>query len=140
MKRQMEKVGKKMNFKDQNTNLNCFANQIQKWFSCRKFTAGILKTDGKWLVQAKKEGIWRSCTASARAFRVLIEGTPNDFTITTSTGKWINNTASLAIVTVLTGAILLPFVGIAALWTKKIEKDVIDFINTTVDFVEKNTE
>ena len=86
---------------------------------------------------SQKKGVWRACTASARDIAVVIEGDPNDFTILVHPSKWISNLTSLTILSLLSLGALLPFCGIATAWIMKIRKDLKEFIELRIDFIEK---
>ena len=72
-----------------NTDLDALTATICKWFQDSKYATQMLRSesDKKWLIQARKKGVWRACTASARDIAVVIEGDPNDFTILCRPGK-----------------------------------------------------
>jgi hypothetical protein len=124
-----------------NTDLNALTATICKWFKDNKYATQMLRSENqnKWLVQARKKNIWRACTASAREIAVVIEGDPNDFTILVRPSKWINNMTSLAVLSLLSMGAFLPFCGIAAAWIIKIRKDLKEFIELRIDFIEKAT-
>ena len=124
-----------LHYEKKNVNLTALVTNIEKWFKERNFTTQTLQAQSKWLIQGTKQGIWRSITASARAYSIRIDGSPDDFKIEIGVGKWINNTTSLAIITILSGTLLLPFCGAAALWSKKISRDLKNYIELTIDFV-----
>ena len=133
-----------LHYTGKNTNLNALTATIAKWFQDQKFATQMLQSDieRKWLIQARKKNVWRACTASARELAVVIEGEPNDFTVKVAASKWTNNLASLTVLTLLSLGTLLPFCGIATVWIIKIRKDLKEFIDLMIDFVEKvgNTE
>ncbi|MFH2044817.1 MAG: hypothetical protein ABIK92_06705 [Pseudomonadota bacterium] len=124
-----------IHYEGKNADLDVLAANIEKWFKEKEFTTQKLQAETKWLVQATKQNLWRIITASTRAFSVRIDGSPDDFQIEIGEGKWINNTTSLAIITILSGAILLPFCGTATMWSKKISSDLKKYIDLTIDFV-----
>jgi len=126
-------------YTDKNVNLSTLTSEIGKWFKERKFAIQMLHSDDekKWLIQARKKGVWRSCTASSRELAVVIEGEPNDFTINVAPSKWINNLTSLTVLSLLSLGVLLPFCGIATIWVVKIRKDLKEFIDLRLDFIEK---
>lgn len=140
IKSKKEKKPDIQHYEGKNVNLKTFSNGIEKWFKERNFATQSMQAENKWLVQARKQGVWRTVSASARAFSIFIEGTPNDFSVKIGTGKWINNATSLAVITILSGTVLLPFCGIATAWSKKIKSDLKAFIDLTIDFVEKAIE
>ena len=135
----IEKKPDILRYADKNVNLNTLTAEIAKWFKERKFAIQMLQSneENKWLIQARKKGIWRSCTASARELAVIVEGEPNDFKIDVTPSKWINNLTSLTVISLLSLGVLLPFCGIATLWIVKIRKDLKEFIDLRLDFIEK---
>ena len=141
---QIEKEPDILHYTGKNTDLDALTATIGKWFQDQKFATQMLQSDieRKWLIQARKKNVWRACTASARELAVVIEGEPNDFTVKVAACKWTNNLASLAVLTLLSLGTLLPFCGIATVWIVKIRKDLKEFIDLMIDFVEKvgNTE
>ena len=135
----IEKQPEILRYTDKNVDLNSLTAEITKWFKEKKFAYQMLKSaEGeKWLIQARKQGVWRSCTASSRELAVIIDGEPNDFTIKVSPSKWINNITSLTVISLLSLGALLPFCGIATLWIVKIRKDLKEFIDLRLDFIDK---
>lgn len=123
-----------------NVNLNAFVDSIEKWFKERKFATQSMHAEAKWLLQARKQGILRAVTASARDFSVLINGKPDDFTVEIRTGKWINNITALIVICMLSLGLYIPFGIIITAWTKKIKEDLKAFIDLTIDFVDKASE
>lgn len=135
----IEKQADTLRYADKNVNLSTLTAEIGKWFKERKFVIQMLQSDedNKWLIQARKKGIWRACTASARELAVIVEGDPNDFKIDVAPSKWVNNLTSLTVISLLSLGVLLPFCGIATLWVVKIRKDLKEFIDLRLDFIEK---
>lgn len=131
-----------LHYTGRNTDLDSLAETICKWFQDSKYITQKLssESDKKWLVQARKKGVWRACTASARDIAVVIEGDPNDFTVLVHPSKWINNLTSLTVLTILSLGSIFPFCGIATAWILKIRRDLKEFIDLRVDFVEKAAE
>jgi len=126
-------------YTDKSTDLDALTATICKWFQDSKYATQMLRSesDKKWLIQARKKGVWRACTASARDIAIVIEGDPNDFTILVHPSKWINNLTSLTVLSLLSLGALLPFCGIATAWIMKIRKDLKEFIDLRIDFIEK---
>lgn len=137
--RQVEKELDILHYAEKNSDLDALTATIGKWFKDRKFAIQMLKNsdEGKWLIQARKKGVWRACTASARELAIIIEGEPNDFKISLAPSKWINNLASLTVLSLLSLGVLLPFCGIATAWIIKIRSDLKEFIDLRIDFVPK---
>jgi len=51
--------------------------------------------------------------------------------------KWINNLTSLTVLSLLSLGALLPFCGIATACIMKIRKDLKEFLELRIDFIEK---
>lgn len=132
-----KKKSKVIEYKDKNVDLNSLAKDIENWFKSEGYVTQISCQQDKYLVQATKTGWFRTIIASSRAFNVLIEGSPNNFTVTLGAGAWINNLAVVGVAAVLTCGLIFFAVGGAALWAKKIQNDVFKYIDQRAIFGEK---
>lgn len=110
---------------------------VETWFSEQGYQTQTNKTDGTRLLQAAKTEAWRKAVGASRAFNVLIQGQPNDFSVDLSTGEWASNLTAGGVAAVLTGGASLLISGVAAGWSKKIEGDLWSFIDQKVMFGEK---
>jgi hypothetical protein len=88
-------------------------------------------------LQAAKTEAWRKAVGASRAFNVLIQGQPDDFSVDLSTGEWASNLTAGGVAAVLTGGATLLISGIAVGWSKKVEIDLWTFIDQKVMFGEK---
>lgn len=127
----------KKNYRDNNRDLEVLLKDIETWFSEQGYQTQTNKSDRTWLLQAAKTEAWRKVVGASRAFNVLIQGQPNDFSVDLSTGEWASNLAAGGVAAVLTGGATLLISGVAAGWSKKIESDLWSFIDHKVMFGEK---
>jgi hypothetical protein len=124
-------------YRDQNRDLDSLLRNIEAWFSEQGYQTQTNKGDGTWLLQAAKTEMWRKVVGASRAFNVMIQGQPNDFSVDLSTGEWASNLAAGGVAAVLTGGATLLISGVTAGWSKKIESDLWTFIDQKVMFGEK---
>jgi|GEM_PF-707313 len=127
----------KKSYTNNNRDLDVLSKEIQTWFDEQGYDTQTNKTDGTWLLQAAKNQGWRKAVGASRAFNVLIQGQPNDFSVDLSIGEWASNLAAGGVAAVLTGGATLLISGVAAGWSKKIEGDLWSFIDQKVMFGEK---
>lgn len=118
--------------------LNVLFRDIENWFKELGYQTQTNKTDKSWLLQAAKTEMWRKAVGASRAFNVLIEGEPNDFSVDLSTGEWASNLAAGGVAAILTGGGTLLVSGVLAGWSKKVEVDLWTFIDQKVMFGEKS--
>ncbi|MBD2326831.1 SHOCT domain-containing protein [Alkalinema sp. FACHB-956] len=128
----------KKTYQDKDRDLEALLRDIEVWFTGQGYQTQTNKTDGTWLLQAAKNETWRKAVGASRAFNVLIQGQPKDFSVELSTGEWASNLTAGGVAAVLTGGATLLVSGIAAGWSKKIEIDLWNFIDQKVMFGEKS--
>lgn len=131
-----KRMAKKV-YHDRNTDLGLLARDVELWFVENGYIVESDSTDGAWIVQAKKEETWRKALGAARAFRVLITGEPNNFSVEVGTGNWTSNLAAGGVAAVLTGGASIIGSGLATGWSKKIESDIMTYIDNKVIFGKK---
>jgi hypothetical protein len=127
----------KKSYRDKNRDLGVLLKDIEAWFSEQGYQTQTNKADGTWFLQAAKTEMWRKAVGASRAFNVLVQGHPNDFSVDLSTGEWASNLTAGGVAAVLTGGASLLISGVAAGWSKKIEGDLWNFIDQKIMFGEK---
>jgi hypothetical protein len=127
----------KKTYSNKNRDLDVLLKDIETWFNGQGYQTQTNMTDGTRLLQAAKTEAWRKAVGASRAFNVLIEGQPNDFSVDLSTGEWASNLTAGGVAAVLTGGATLLISGVAAGWSKKIEGDLWNFIDQKIMFGEK---
>lgn len=124
-------------YQDKDRDLNALLKDIDTWFREQDYQIQTNKAEGTWFLQAAKNETWRKLVGASRAFNVMIQGHPKDFSVELSTGEWASNLAAGGVAAVLTGGTTLLISGITAGWSKKIESDLWSFIDQKVMFGEK---
>lgn len=127
----------KKTYRDKDRDLSVFLRDIETWFSQQGYQTQTNHADGTFFLQAAKTEAWRKAVGASRAFNVLIQGEPKDFSVELSTGEWTSNLTAGGVAAVLTGGASLLISGVAAGWSKKIEADLWSFIDQKVMFGEK---
>lgn len=89
--------------------------------------------DNKMLIQAQKGGFFREIITAERALNILIDGSPNSFTVTVGIGKWVQNIAVTMAETVLLTELFLPLDVAEMLWNFNVEQKVVAKIDRLVN-------
>ena len=121
-----------MRFQGKNKDLNLLSQQIIQQLTAKDYkTQCTIKHMGI-IIQAQKAGILRDIITADRAFSILITGQPNDFSIQVGIGKWIQNLAVATVEAVLMPSLFLSVDVPEMLWTREIEKGIIQEIKGIV--------
>lgn len=88
---------KVMRFQGKNKDLNQLSQQIVQQLSTEGYKTQSATAPLGIVIHAKKAGILRGIITADRAFSILVTGQPNDFSIHTGLGKWIQNLAVAAV-------------------------------------------
>lgn len=127
----------KKTYLDQNSDLEALQRDIESWFKEQDYQVQSNKTTNTWFVQAQQTEGWRKFVGASRAFNVLIQGQPNDFSVEVGTGEWASNLTAGGVAAVLTGGASILVSGIVTGWSIKIESDLWNFIDQKVMFATK---
>jgi len=123
---------KVLHFTGKNKDLNQLSQQIVSQLKSEGYKTQIATTQLGIVIQAQKAGILRDIITADRAFSIVISGQPNDFTIHVGIGKWVQNIAVAAVETILITWLFLAVDIPEMLWTREVEKTVINEINQIV--------
>jgi hypothetical protein len=80
------------------------------------------------VIQATKSGILRDIITANRAFTILITGDPNNFVVHIGIGKLIQNLGVAAAETILLTGLFLAVDVPEMLWTRHVEKEILERI------------
>jgi hypothetical protein len=84
------------------------------------------------VIQAKKGGFLSGLIAADRAFTVLVDGTPADFTVRLGVGKWLEHLGVTAVETLFLSALFLPVDVAETLWNLEVENKIAKEIDALV--------
>ncbi|MGI0075056.1 MAG: hypothetical protein ACREA5_03835, partial [Nitrosotalea sp.] len=82
--------------------------------------------------QAQKAGILRDIITADRAFTIMITGNSDNFAIHIGIGKWVQNIAVAVAETLLLSALFLAIDIPEMLWTRHVEKEILQKITQMV--------
>jgi hypothetical protein len=84
------------------------------------------------VIQAQKGGFLRSIITADRAFTILIDGEPNNFTVRVGVGRWLKHLAITGVEALLLSELFL-FVDVPeTLWNLEIENKILKTIDSFV--------
>ena len=120
-----------------NEDLNTVYQKLLLWFKLRQYEVEGKESPDEYFIQARKTGLIRTFTGTNLAFKVRIYRSnhsqeQNEFTIESTTGKWISNLAGAGFASMFTGGItVLTGLGGAA-WTLIVENNMVDYVNNVL--------
>ncbi|MGC2035608.1 MAG: hypothetical protein WA761_09230 [Thermoplasmata archaeon] len=123
---------KTLRFQGKNKDLGQLAQQIEQMMKADGYKTQSAPSPAGQVIQAQKAGILRDIITADRAFTILISGQPNDFTVRVGIGKWIQNLAVAVAEAVLLSVLFLAVDVPEMLWTRHIEKEVIQKITQLI--------
>ena len=80
------------------------------------------------VIQATKAGILRDIITADRAFTILLTGDPNNFVVHIGIGKLVQNLAVAAAEAILLTGLFLVVDVPEMLWTRHVEKEILERI------------
>ncbi len=111
------------------------------WFKEREYEVDSGEADGIYLIQSRKTGKLRTLTGMNIAFkiRLFLSDEPNEFVFESATGQWAQNIAGAGITALFTGGITLLTGAAGAGWAMKVERDIVDFMENSLQFRKTRT-
>jgi hypothetical protein len=127
-------IGEKVrHYQGKNTDLNVLKGKIEEYLKGDgfKIQSSTPSPHGT-VIQAQKGGFLRSIITADRAFTILIDGEPNNFTVRVGVGKWLKHLAITAVEALLLTDLFL-FVDVPeTLWNLEIENKILKTIDSFV--------
>lgn len=129
-------------FQTPNPNLQTISKRLVLWFKQNEYDVEAVEDDNVQLIQAKKTGTFRTLTGTNIAFTLKLynSDTPDEFVCETSTGQWTANITGAATTALFTGGLTLVTGALGAAWTVKVERDIVEFMESTLKFRKLRTE
>lgn len=119
-------------YQNKSRNLNEVSQQVEQQLQAQGFKTQSRQLPTGFVIQAQKAGILRDIITADRAFTIMLEGQPDDFTVTVGIGKFIQNLAVVAIEAILLSELFLLVDVPEMLWTLHVENGIMKEINTIV--------
>lgn len=127
------KASKTMRYQDKNIDLEKLRADVTAYLQSDGFKIQQPKQNqSQMLIQAQKGGFLREIVSSERALNIMIQGTPNDFTVQIGIGKWVQNIAVTAVETLLITELFLPLDVAEMAWNFEVENKIAKQIDTMV--------
>ncbi|MGA7087424.1 MAG: hypothetical protein WA724_06455 [Candidatus Dormiibacterota bacterium] len=116
-------IGEKIqHFQDKHTHLAQLQGQIENYLKTDGFkTQTSSPSPHGTLIQAKKGGFLTAVIDANRALTVLIDGDPDNFTVRTGIGKWLEHLGVMAVETLLLSELFLVVDVAEMAWNLEIE-------------------
>jgi hypothetical protein len=116
-------IGEKIqHFQDKHTDLARLQGQIEDYLKSDGFkTQASPPSPHGTVIQAKKGGFLSAVIDADRALTILIDGEPDNFTIRTGVGKWLEHLAVAAVETLLLSELFLVVDVAETAWNVEIE-------------------
>ncbi len=117
-------IGEKVQqFQGKHTDLGQLQGQIESYLKSEGFTVQTSPggTHG-YVLQAKKGGFLAGLIDADRALTILISGDPDDFTVRTGVGKWLERLGIAAVETLLISELFLVVDVAEMAWNVEIEE------------------
>lgn len=129
-------------FQTASPNLDAISKRLVVWFKQHEYEVDSVQDDQCYLVQAKKTGSLRTLTGTNIAFKITLSpsDTADEFICDMSTGKWTANIAGAGMTALFTGGATLLTGAMGAAWTYKVERDIVEFMESTLKFKKIRTE
>ena len=127
-------VGEKVKqYTGKNTDLNVLKSKVETYLEGQGFKvqSSVPSSQGI-LIQAQKGGFLRDFITADRAFNILIDGEPNNFTVRIGVGKWFKNIGIAAVEALLLSEIFLAIDVPEMLWNLEIEGKILKQIDSLI--------
>jgi hypothetical protein len=125
-------IGEKVrHYQGKNTDLNVLKGKIEEYLKGDGFKVqSSTPSPHGTVIQAQKGGFLRSIITADRAFTILIDGEPNNFTVRVGVGRWLKHLAITAVEALLLTDLFL-FVDVPeTLWNLEIENKILKTIDS----------
>jgi hypothetical protein len=127
-------IGEKVrHYQGKNTDLNVLKGKIEEYLKGDGFKVqSSAPSPHGTVIQAQKGGFLRSIITADRAFTILIDGEPNNFTVRVGVGRWLKHLAITAVEALLLTELFLLVDVPETLWNLEIENKILKAIDSFV--------
>jgi hypothetical protein len=135
LRKEKAMIGEKVrHYEGKNTDLNLLKQKIEEYLQTEHFTvqSSTPSAHGT-VIQARKGGFLSAVIAADRAFTILIDGEPNNFTVRLGIGKWLEHLGVTAVEALLISELFLLVDVPEMLWNLEIENKMAKQIDSLVE-------
>ena len=121
------------NYVGRTCNLELLAEAIVEYFETRGYETQSAPKELGYVIQARKEGTFRTVVAADRSFTLTVEGEPDSFVVSFGFGKWLQSLSVAALEGIAIGpSVLLAEVPIPT-WDYEIEREFWSYVEEQVE-------
>ena len=127
-------IGEKVrHYEGKNTDLNAEKAKIEQYLEGDGFKIQSSTPSPHGIViQGQKGGFLSSVIAADRAFTILIDGEPNNFTVRVGVGKWLKHLGVTAVEALLISELFLLVDVPEMLWNLEVENKIVKQIDSFI--------
>jgi hypothetical protein len=121
-----------LRYKGKNKNVEKLGKEIVQELIEQDYKVESNATPNRVVIQARKDGVLRDIITANRAFTILLQGSPEDFTVRIGIGKLVQNLSVAAAEALVLSNLFLVIDIPEMLWTTQVEKGIIKDIKEIV--------
>ncbi len=127
-------IGEKVrHYQGKNTDLSALKEKIEQYLQADGFkTQSSTPSPHGTVIQTKKGGFLSAVIAADRAFTILIDGEPNNFTVRVGIGKWLEHLGVTAVEVLLVSELFILVDVPEMLWDLEVESKILKQIDSFV--------
>jgi hypothetical protein len=128
-------IGEKVrHYEGKNTDLDALKAKIEEYLQGDGFKVqSSAPSPHGTLIQVRKGGFLSAVIAADRAFNILIDGEPDNFTVRVGIGKWLEHLGVTAVETLLLSGLFLLVDVPEMLWNLEVETKIVKQIDSLVE-------
>lgn len=127
-------IGEKVrHYQGKSTDLNTLKGKIEEYLKGDGFKVqSSIPSPHGIVIQAQKGGFLRSIITADRAFTILIDGDPGNFTVRVGIGRWLKHLGITAVEALLLSELFLLVDVPETLWNFEIENKIMKTIDSLI--------
>jgi hypothetical protein len=127
-------IGEKVrHYEGKNTDLDVLKGKIEQYLQGESFKVqSSAPSPHGTLIQARKGGFLSGIIAADRAFNILLDGQPDNFTVRVGIGKWLEHLGVTAVETLLLSGLFLVVDVPEMVWNLEVENKIVKEIDSLV--------
>ncbi len=127
-------IGEKVrHYQGKNTDLSALKGKIEQYLQTDGFkTQSSTPSPHGTVIQVKKGGFLSAVIAADRAFTILIDGEPNNFTVRVGIGKWLEHLGVTAVEALLVSELFILVDVPEMVWDLEVESKILKQIDSFV--------
>jgi hypothetical protein len=125
---------KTIRYTNRNANKAKLPERIIQYFKQEEYETQTAEGFHEIIIQARKESILKDLTMVDRCLTILVQGQPDDFTVTVGIGRWFqDNLTKENVEAIIHFGLFVPVDIPAAIWNENFESTIIKNIDLIVE-------